>query len=435
MDFHAGYTITDVRRSPHCVLAMASLLVAGCTEVDGLFSAEEWAMVESLSPHHVPTADPSNGVAEDEAAIELGQWLYFDCEISPPGDGEASDGGISCATCHTPRAPDGHVGFSDYRAGPTSAGKGITPRNTPTLLDINHYDWFHWDGKADSLWQAITYAVEVGKAQDSNRLRIATILATNPDYAALYGAAFDPAQLEAVAGFPTEGKPSMDGSGWYDLSDDEKVAVNVVFANFAKSVAAYVGQLTTGAAPFDEYVEGNSEAISNDAKRGLKLFIGKAGCVECHSGSHFTDNEFHNLGVTQMSPDVPTEDRGRAEGLEKFAKNDFGRCGEYSDEVPEDCEVPETRDEDLGAFRTPSLRNVASTGPYLHTGARPDLEDVVRFYAWGGDAGGFVGKQHPVMVPLDLDDGEIRDLAAFLETLTGEDPPDHLLKDPHKKSQ
>ena len=162
------------------------------------------------------------------------------------------------------------------------------------------------------------------------------------------------------------------------------------------------------------------------AKRGLKIFVGKGGCVDCHNTPRFTDNKFYNIGV----PEGMTEDKGRFQGIPKLLNNMFNSAGIYSDSTAESkqmLDLMEAKPEDQGAFRTPTLRNVAVTAPYFHTGEFPTLLSVIKFKNDGGFTSGFPGMPTVPMQPLGLSEQEQRDLIEFLETLTGELPPEHLL--------
>lgn len=421
MESERGCTINTVPfRSLALVAQFAAASSAGCTAVDG-FTAEEWALLRSLERDGAATADPSNAFADDPAAQDLGHRLFFDERLSA--------GGFACSHCHQPT-----LAYADDHDEPTSTATGVTSRNAPSLLDLNRYTWFHWDGKADSVWQAITFAAEVSAAQDANRVAIAHLLRDDPEYDAAYTKIFGD-DLSVVDDWSVQNaKPGMDA--WETMGAAEQAAANRIYANFAKALAAHVGRLTTGPAPLDAYLEGDGD-LSDAAKRGAKLFVGEAGCIECHSGPELTDDEFHNLGVSENSANL---DGGHEAALQhKFCKSPFGRCGEFSDAEPEDCETIEQSCEDLpldgafrGTFRTPSLRNVELTAPYMHTGARAELSSVVEFYVWGGDNQGFAGERDDFIEPLALSDADVRDLVAFLETLTSEDlPPEELNKAPN----
>jgi cytochrome c peroxidase len=165
----------------------------------------------------------------------------------------------------------------------------------------------------------------------------------------------------------------------------------VTAENMAKAIAAFERTLTTPNSPFDRYARGDKSALNESEKRGLFVFLLKGACIQCHKGINFTDEEFHNLGVPPRGPD----------------DKDPGRFGITQ------------KEEDRGRFKTPGLRNVALTPPYMHNGVFKTLEEVIEFYNKGG--GDVPGKSER-MKPLNLTDEEKKDLMAFLKTLTGELP-------------
>ncbi|MDH5564596.1 MAG: cytochrome-c peroxidase [Nitrospirota bacterium] len=160
----------------------------------------------------------------------------------------------------------------------------------------------------------------------------------------------------------------------------------------AEAIAAYERTIISTNSPFDQYVLGDKTAMSEDAQRGMVLFKGKARCILCHNGSNFTDNQFHNLGVPQVGP----------------MKEDLGRY------------YVTRRPEDTGAFKTPTLRSIVETAPYMHDGVFKTLEEVVDFLDNGG---GKNPNLSPLMKPLGLSTEEKSDLITFLKALKGEEIP------------
>lgn len=188
-------------------------------------------------------------------------------------------------------------------------------------------------------------------------------------------------------------------------------------------MAAYERLLQPAPAPFDEYVAAvvagdtvkQSELFSSDEVAGLQLFLDKAQCLQCHNGPLFTNNEFHNTGVIAAAGEVP--DKGRVAGAREVAENEFNCRGEFSDDAAPACaelEFMRTGVELIGAFRTPTLRNVAATAPYMHKGQLPDLAATLQHYNEAPDA--MIG--HNEAKPLKLGRGELRQLEAFLFTLS-----------------
>jgi cytochrome c peroxidase len=235
--------------------------------------------------------------------------------------------------------------------------------------------------------------------------------------------------------FPLNGAPGTAGTlldtAWKGMTDADRDAVNTIMANVGKSIEAYERKLISRNAPIDKYIAGDYTALTPAAKRGLRLFIGKAACVDCHSGPALTDNKFHNTGVPQAGINAPVTDNGRFDEIPKTLSNNFNTASKYSDDpILGKAKLKDLAQTDdvKGAFRTGMLRQIEMTGPYMHTGSLETLEDVVRFYNWGGGDASFAGTKSSAMVPLQLTDGEQADLVAFLHSLTGEPPPADLGK-------
>ena len=188
---------------------------------------------------------------------------------------------------------------------------------------------------------------------------------------------------------PPAGTPS-EQAAWVAMPESSREAVNRVFANMGKSIAAFERNISYGESRFDRYAEATvtgdgrgQEVLSQQEVRGLRLFLTKGQCVTCHNGPLLTDHAFHNTGIPPINPASP--DRGRADGLRKLLKDEFNCLGRYSDATPDQCgelQFLATNDPgQLAAFRTPSLRNVAERAPYMHAGQFASVEEVVEHYA------------------------------------------------------
>ncbi|MDE0322803.1 MAG: cytochrome-c peroxidase [Candidatus Poribacteria bacterium] len=409
-----------------CIISSFTLFLYGCGEEktpeiaapeqeDDIFTAREWSVIQRLSPlPEAPPPNPTNRVADNPEAAQLGQMFFFDTRFS-------KDGTVACATCHSP-----FHGFADVEA--TSLGAGRGTRNAPTLLNAAYNQWQFWDGRADTLWSQALGALEGEAEQAGTRLQYAHLI--HRHYAADYDKVFgELPELEDTTRFPVDGKP---GDSAFDrMSAADQHAVNIVFANIGKAIEAYERLLISRNAPFDRFVAGDTEALSLEAKRGLKIFIGKGVCILCHDTPSFTNNEFHNLGVPQG--ELP-EDLGRFAGISELLVNPFNGGGIYSDDTAVASRILnflEPIPQHKGEFKTPTLRNVALTAPYFHTGEFPTLESVIEFNNIGGTGGNFVGQREGTLEPLGLSEQEKVDLIEFLETLTGESPPAHLLIKPN----
>jgi cytochrome c peroxidase len=253
-----------------------------------------------------------------------------------------------------------------------------------------------------------------------------------PDYEAIFGP-LDPALDTDPLRFPPAGKPKAAGAAdgaWEAMADADRQFVNGAFANYGKALEAYLRRLVDGGARFDAFVTGQADALTADEVAGLRLFVGKAGCVQCHGGPHFSDGQFHALGLPQTGTHVPAMDLGRFTDLTALLASPLNSMGAYSDDrsasrlAGVDHVVPEGA---KGQFRTPSLRNVAVTAPYMHAGQLKTLEEVIDYYDRGGDAR--AGTKDPALRPLGLSADEKRTLVAFLGTLTGAALPASLLQD------
>ena len=378
-----------------------------------------------------PPPSPSNRHADDPAAAALGQKLFFDPRYS--GDGETA-----CATCHQPEN-----GFQDSRANLSQGVGGISRRHASTLINVafgtgkrdpitgegDRTVWQLWDGRADALWSQALLPPEDAIEMAGTRTRVALLIYDRyrAEYEALFGSM--PA-LRNRQGDPIAPDTAMPGTPeWAALSTQQQDDITGVYVNFGKAVAAYQRRLVSTNSRFDEYyraiVLGRTDSETLDARErlGLKLFVGKGRCIFCHSGPNFTSMAFWNIAVAQQGPDIPTEDRGREGGLITVRDGEFNCTSRWSDiDDPQRCGVLdlEASQRDLGAFKTPGLRSVATSAPYMHTGTFATLDDVIEHYDEGGAKDGFVGMPESNIRRLDLSPDEKAALNAFLHTLDGE---------------
>ncbi|MFT3839645.1 MAG: cytochrome c peroxidase [Myxococcaceae bacterium] len=440
-----------MKRLLFIALSAAAFSCSGPT--DGL-TDEERSVVHSLWLHTTP-ADPSNRFFHDGDAGFLGQMLFFDPRISGPlalsqntqtsklGDGVSmAPGQLSCADCHSPD----HY-FSDDRSTPNNVSfgsAGWTTRNSPALVNVGFYSappgkqWFAWDGRSDSLWMQCAVAYEAGKAMGGDRLRLARVLASTDAYRERVRG-MDPvagALLDDPTLFPDDGGTSgcyQNADGGFGPCADQ---LQRVVAVTSKAWAAYLAQLRSLDSPFDTFAAGDPEALDQQQLRGLKLFLGQAGCITCHSGPFFTDRQFHNTGLVQGHgiTGVPDIDNGRSDAFALLRASPYNLLGAWSDLDPGGIrsQLVDTgypggpAPENVGQFRTKSLRSVAQTAPFMHAGQLDTLKDVVEFYNAGGNPSGVNGTKDILMQPLGLSPDDIDDLVAFLGSLTGK-PVDSML--------
>lgn len=248
-------------------------------------------------------------------------------------------------------------GFAEPRA--TSKGvRGVAgTRNAPTILNRLFSKEQFWDGRADDL-----------EAQAHGPLTNPVEMAMPSDDAVVQ-------RVRAVRGYAPLFAKAFGSPG-------------ITMARLGQAIAAYERTVTTGDSPFDRWRAGDADAMRPSAVRGFAVFSGKGNCVVCHTGFNFTDEGFHNVGV----------------GMDR-KKPDLGRW------------LVTKQDADRGAFKTPTLRNVALTAPYLHDGSAATLREVIALYDRGGVANRWLAKE---MKPLGLTPAEQDDLLAFLESLTGD---------------
>jgi cytochrome c peroxidase len=415
------------------ILIAAALIMLGMALLSGWLAAQplawspaELATLRSLALSALPPlpSDPSNVVADNPRAVALGRQLFFDPRFS-------ANGQVSCATCHVP----GRY-FTDGKL--LGQGVGIAGRHTMSLIGSAYSPWFNWDGKADSQWAQAFGPLENAAEHGGDRMTHARVFAGN--YAGEYTALFGPLpDLSDSSRFPPQASPSGTGAqqaAWQQLAPADRTAVTRVVVNMAKSLAAYQRTLLPQRARFDRYVNSlgqdgklapgtasgttaHDSSLSSDEIAGLRLFIGKAHCINCHNGPLFTNFEFHNTAVPGR-PGVPL-DHGRRDGVAMLKTSEFNCLGPFSDAAPAECgetrflKIGDTFD---GSFRTPTLRNVAETAPYMHAGQFATLAEALQHYNQGGYA--LLG--HNELTPLNLSEQEVAQLEAFLRTLTGPVP-------------
>ena len=361
------------------------------------WSDAELKTIQSLSLGALPPLPTSSGnaVADHPAAQRLGHRLFFDARLS-------ANGAVSCATCHQPA-----LRFTDGL--PRALGLAVGPFNAMSLVGAAYSPWLFWNGRRDSLWAQATSPLESPIEQGLSRAQAARLIAGDPAYLNDYRALFGALQ-QLPSGAP--------------LNKKEGAAVTEVFVNAAKAIAAYERLLLPGETPFDRYAAslGRSGAKAPDVQlthqetEGLRLFIGKAQCINCHNGPLFTNHEFHNTGVLPAVGALP--DKGRAEGARLVLQDPFNCFGAHGDDSSKDC--PELRfmrtgDDLVAARKTPSLRNLGGTAPYMHAGQLHTLAEALDHYNRARNA--IVG--HNEAKPLGLLPYELKRLEAFLGTLDG----------------
>ena len=405
-----------ISRAPWFLFLTALVLV--CFMPRNLLAADErtWtdderATLRSLWIGSLPPlpVDPSNKYSDNSRAAALGKKLFFDARFS-------GNEKVSCATCHRK-----DYNFSDNL--PLSHGMGTTARRSMPLIGTAYNTWFFWDGRKDSLWAQALGPIESLVEHGISRTMSAHIinLYYHDEYTALFGGI--PEILERDLAW--NARPATDDpmalKAWILMTPEERKAVNRIYVNMGKAIAAYVRTIVPGPTPFDRYVEAlldNRETAAGDILTadeiaGLRLFIGKAKCTNCHNGPLFTNGDFHNIGLPgQKKTDA---DRGRAAAISQVLADEFNCLSQNSDADPQECYelrfIDTSEKKYIGAFKTPTLRNVAERGPYMHAGQFSTLREVLRFYREQAE--------NPEIGHQGLTDKELKQLEAFLGALSG----------------
>ena len=393
------------------LLAGLALVLAACSNLlPAQWSDEELASLRGLWIGSLPSLppDPSNKYGDDPDAAAFGQKLFFDTRFS-------SNGKVACATCHLP-----DKFFQDGT--PLAHGVGTTDRRTMPLAGTAYSPWLFWDGRKDSQWAQALGPMESPVEHGGSRTMYAHLIAEY--YADEYTALFGP--LPDLSSLPSNAGPVADAetaANWKAMSLEDREAVNRIYANLGKAIAAYERLLIPGESRFDRYVEAvlnndydtASTILTSDEIAGLKLFIGEANCTNCHNGPLFTNNDFHNTGVP-AAEGLP-EDIGRAKGAQQVMADEFNCLGPYSDAQPDQCSelrflvLDEHQQE--RQFKPPSLRSVSERGPFMHAGQFASLEQVLNHYNTAPEA----PAGHSELEPLNLDEEQTAQIIAFLKTL------------------
>jgi cytochrome c peroxidase len=321
------------------------------------------ADLEPLRAVEAPADNP-----QTPEKIELGKKLFFDRRLS-------GDGTMSCATCHNPE-----LAFTDGLDISLSYPTTKNWRNSPTLIDAAFRKRLFQDGRAKTLEDQALFpmmsAFEMNKNLDYLEEQIELV----PEYAGEFRNVF--------GGEVTRGRIAM-------------------------AIAAFERTLVSRQTPLDRYLKGDGTALSDDEKKGLAIFTGKGRCVECHYGVDLTDDNFHALNV----PENPKlMDDTRVTTTMRFVGKIY-HYNEYRDMKEDPGRYLITKDrKDWKAFRTPVLRYIARTAPYMHNGVFETLDQVIEFFDRGG------GEGNTALKPLGLSTEEKRHLLTFMtEALAGED--------------
>lgn len=350
----------------------------------------------TLTPAQLP-ASPTNAVADDPLAVQLGRSLFFERRLS-------SDGTIACASCH-----DAAQGFSDPKAFSLGVRGQQGGRHAMPITAAAMHPYLLWDGRADSVWSQPLKALENPKEMDFTRAEVAHFVAGN--YATEYEAVFGP--LPDLTGAPARGGPSIEG--WEAVPARQRDDIQRVFSNVGKAIEAYERKILCTDTRLDRWARG--EVQFTDAEASGAAVFQRSGCDNCHSGPTFSDGQFHNIGI-------PSADRGRALGAPALFDDIFSGAGDYSDDrTAGQARLDPVRLETgiEGSFRTASLRGVGQRRFFGHAGHQETLRgfllDVYRRGRGGRGRGATVGSLDPKLDRVNLDGDDVDDLIAFLHTL------------------
>lgn len=347
-----------------------------CTVLQGVLVAatglaSEFPALGPLPPPPAPADNPTT-----LAKVELGKKLFWDGRLS--GNAE-----MPCVACHRPE-----LGWGT--GSPISFGYPATQhwRNSQTILNSAYYNKLFWDGAVTSLEAQAPSAAGGAVAGNGDDAMMEMRLRFVPDYVKAFREIF--------------------GTPWPNINDAWKA-----IAAFQRTIVSDRKKV-----PFDRYLTGDQAAITEQAKRGLALFEGKANCIACHNGPLLSDQKFHDLGVPRnpiFDEDPLHQITVRWQLYQKGHGEDIYRSGDRDLGLFHVTKNPK----DKGRFRTPSLREIAYTAPYMHNGIFETLEQVVEFYDKGG---GESSNKSSILMPLNLSAQEKEDLLAFLRTLSMEEP-------------
>jgi len=301
--------------------------------------------------------------------IELGRMLFFDRRLS-------GDGTMSCATCHIPE-----MGFSDGLAISLNYPTTRNWRNSPTLINVAFSRYLFHDGRAETLEDQALFPMMSAFEMNQNLDFVEEEIRSVPEYLERFRNAF----------------------GTDDITRER----------IAMAIAAFERTIISRNAPLDIYLDGDREALSPEASRGYEIFMSKGKCIECHYGLNLIDDKFHALYVPE-NPDLEADPRVAA------TRRFVAKVYHYEDfrNLKEDPgRYLITKDEkDWRAFKTPTLRDIAKTGPYMHNGIFKTLDEVIDFFDQGGGPGNSALQQ------LHLTEAEKHALKAFMvEALSGDD--------------
>jgi cytochrome c peroxidase len=323
----------------------------------------ESGKLEPVGAVPIPAANP-----QTQEKLELGKQLFFDRRLS-------GDGTMSCATCHDPEK-----GFSDDLAISLSYPTTRNWRNSPTLINVGFQKFLFHDGRAKTLEEQALFPMMSAFEMNRNLDFLEEVIRSVPEYVESFQKVF---------------------------------GGEVTRERMAMAIAAFERTLVSVDSPLDRFLRGDIKALSADAARGYDVFVGKGKCADCHDGMNLADDKFYSLNVPE---NIEQEKDPRVAATRRFVAK-VSHYDDYRNLAEDPGRYLVTKDKkDWKAFRTPTLRDIVKTGPYMHNGIFDTLERVIDFFDEGG------GKGNTVLKPLGLSEQEKKYLKTFLvEALTGAD--------------
>jgi cytochrome c peroxidase len=360
-----------------------------------------------------PERKKINPLAGNPKAIALGERLFKDPRLSATGF-------VSCETCHVAK-----LGFTDGLAKAKGVAEGR--RNTQGLFDLAEQRWFGWDGGTDSLWAAslrpLLDPTEMGHTDLASASKaLANLLKTDRTYRGLVGSLVDPrktneAYLVAAA---------MSLAAWMETIESDRTSFDRYRDALSQAFSESTITTTPKSPPPARAEVLKRTGFTEDAERGLKIFISKGNCWVCHGGPRFTHGEFHDIGrpfmfASKQTGRAPEVDPGRYTGIQRLKKDRFNLLGPWSpDPKSARAELTEQtllQHRNWGEWKIPSLRNLKQTAPYMHDGSLTSLQEVVLHYSELNEER-LHADGEALLKPLKLSAREIKDLVAFLESLS-----------------
>jgi cytochrome c peroxidase len=346
---------------------------------------------------------------EENLAI-LGRRLFFDSRVSRSGK-------ISCASCHQPGKA-----WTDNLKTPIAIDTGS--RNTPSIYNLAANRWFFWDGRADALWSQALHPIENPHEMGNHRINVLKLVFNDNELDSLYRNAFDDRASRFILDLGNDlflDQEKAD-SLFATMSEAQKYMVNLSFSNIGKAIAEFEKSLISLNSKFDLFL---ADSKSNEIRttvfnakeiQGLQIFLGKGNCSLCHSGPNLSDGEFHYIRLKQNPLGL---DSGRLGGIQNLKKSEWSSIGQFSNQDNSSLtkNLKESPLTTWGSFKTPSLRNVSLTAPYMHDGRFNTLKEVIDHYSELSVAGPENRYGESIIKPLRLTEYEKMCLISFLLTL------------------